>query len=239
MKHAKLLFFKTFVLIILVFLIFSANQVSYAQITRNVSFSKSTLITKPLIAEDGIEYQRIGIDDLIFSGEPGEPNLPVKYIRLLIPSNEDVSNITVSIKNSEVINLSNAIYPSQPAIPTSANPIGIKFVKPDSNIYNSEKPWPNEIVKVKCDGYFDGSNHIVILEIFPLRYYPKLNQLEFISELDFTLQMKSSTKLILSSGKKSEENQEIYNNALKLIVESSEKMRYRNRFIRTAVFFRK
>jgi hypothetical protein len=161
-------------LLILTFLLLGVNKFSYAQMTRNVSFSKSSLEMNILSAEAGSEYQKLRIKDLQLIGKPGQPNLPVKYIRLLIPSNQDVANVVVNVKNSEVVKLSKKVFPSQPPVPTSIDLKRNEFVKPDPNIYDSEKPFPKEIIKVKRYGYFDGTNHIVTLEVYPMRYYSKL-----------------------------------------------------------------
>lgn len=112
MKHACL-FPINVTSLILIILLWGANQYSYAQKTRNVSFSKSSLEMNVLSVKDGTEYQKISMKDLRFTGKPGQPNLPVKYIRLLISPNQDVANIVVNVKNAEVIKLEKKIYPAQ------------------------------------------------------------------------------------------------------------------------------
>ena len=96
MKHECLLPIKV-TLLILILLLWGAYQFSYAQKTRKVSFSKSSLQMNVLSAEDGIEYQKIKMRNLQLTGEPGQPNLPVKYLRLLIPPNQDIASISFEI----------------------------------------------------------------------------------------------------------------------------------------------
>ncbi|MBI1937136.1 MAG: T9SS type A sorting domain-containing protein [Ignavibacteriales bacterium] len=214
-------FYKT-KLLALIILLLGVNQFSYSQKMRNISFSKSSLEVKLLKADDGNEYQKFDMNDFMSSGESGQPDLPVKYLRLLIPSNEDVANIVVNVKNKETIKLTKKIYPSQPDIPTSLDFKENKFVKPDSKIYDSEKPFPEEIIKIKDDGYFDGTNHIVTLEIYPVRYYPKLDYVEFHDEIEFSLQMKNSSKQFLVRPNRKEKYDDLYENALKELIDNDE-----------------
>ncbi len=209
-------------LLILIVLLLGAAQFSYAQKTRKVSFSKSSLETNIISAEDGTEYQKINIKELQLTGEPGQPNLPVKYLRFLIPPNQDVANIVVNVKTSEVIKLSKKIFPSQPDIPTSIDYQGNEFVKPDPNVYDSDKPFPEELISVKRDGYFDGRNHIVTLEIYPVCYYPKLDYAEFYSEIEFSLEMKSSSKQLLKTPNRKEKYDKLYENALRHLIDNDE-----------------
>src|ERR1035437_9759250 len=70
--------------------------------------------------------------------------------------------------------------------------------------------------------YFDGSNHIVILEICPVKYYPKSDYIEFISEISYSLQMKSSSKKIINVQNRNEKFDDMYSKALQNLVDNPE-----------------
>ncbi|NMC98381.1 MAG: hypothetical protein GYA62_01475, partial [Bacteroidales bacterium] len=47
-------------------------------------------------------------------------------------------------------------------------------------------PYPYEIVRIVHQNYFRG-HHVVTVAVFPFRYYPSKNRLEFITRLDITI----------------------------------------------------
>lgn len=209
-------------LIILLILLLSPNQTSYAQSARKVTFSKSALEVNITRVKNGAEYQKINIGDLRLAGEPGQPNLPAKYLSLLIPADQDVADISVKVNSRETISLSRKVFPTQPPIPTSIHFKGNEFVEPDPDIYNSDKPWPENIIRVVNDGYFDGTNHIVTLEIYPMRYNPVSDYLEFYSEIEFVLNMTYSAKQFFETPLRKEKYNALYEDALKQLVDNDE-----------------
>jgi len=123
-------------IISLIILLIASN--SFGQITRIQTFSESDLATTETIIKDGNEYCRIAYKDLQTTEEVGKPELPVKYVQLLIPSSETVESITLKSKNMKQITLEKKIYPFQPLLPTSDDYIEWEFCQPNEDIYNSE-----------------------------------------------------------------------------------------------------
>jgi Propeptide_C25/Peptidase family C25 len=209
--------------LLIILLIISSN--SFAQKSRNITFSRSDLQMNDTIGDDSIMYRTIGYGpNGRFLTTEGKPELPVKYVRLIIPDDEDVSDINVTINSVEKIQLSQKIFPVQSKRPTS----DIKkedFIKPDKETYNSNLPYPQQIIKVKNDGFFDGHNHIITLEICPIRYYPVSNYFEFFSDLTYSLITKtSSTHRSISIISRNPKFDELYSTALKSIVDNPEEI---------------
>jgi len=50
------------------------------------------------------------------------------------------------------------------------------------------------VVKIVCNGYFDGTNHIVTLAVSPIQYYPLSNKIDVINEVEYTIKQKATTK---------------------------------------------
>lgn len=113
------------------------------------------------------------MEDLLDSYEKGTPTLPYKRLNLIIPTDQDVSDIKVTVSDKETFVLKFPLFPVQPEIPTSINKPNVDFTKPDTGIYNSSTPFPAKIVKVVSSGYFDATNHIIGVEIYPVQYVPK------------------------------------------------------------------
>lgn len=208
--------------LILLILLLSPNQISYAQSARKVSFSKSSVDFSVVKAKNGSEYQKVEIKDLQLTGEPGQPNLPAKYLRLLIPAGQNVADISVKANNSEIINISRKVFPAQPPIPTSIYSNENEFAEPDPDIYNLDKLWPENIIRVVNDGYFDGTNHIVTLEIYPMRYNPVSDYLEFYPEMEFVFNMTSSSKQLFETPVRKEKYSALYENSLRQLVDNDE-----------------
>ena len=160
------------------------------QVSHSVSFSMSELRFTTVTVKDGNTYEKVSMRDLRQTDELGKPCLPVMYVKLIVPSDQDVEEVIIQKAEKQKISVTNLIYPAQPPIPTTYNYQEHDFVQPDSAVYESDNSYPPEIIKVVHDGYFDGVNHIVTLALYPLRYYPKSSRLVFISYVDFLLKMK-------------------------------------------------
>ena len=150
----KNIIFKT-LLLILIFIFHNPNI--YSQISYSFAIHKEDLIITTITGEDKIIYNKIFIKDFRLISEQGKPNLPVKYLRLIVPSEQDVKDIKVNVESKEKISLDYQIYPAQPDIPTSIDYQKPDFIKPDYQIYQSDNPYPEEIANVIHSGYFDGT----------------------------------------------------------------------------------
>ncbi len=211
--------YRAFYLIVTFFLI-GIPSISLGQISYSVNFSNLNPKFNSIIEEDGITYEAISLFNLRQSNEIGKPQLPVKYIRLIIPADKDVANIMIKKKEIKEFHVFHFIYPVQPSVPTTSNYGEMQFVNPDTKVYGSDQPYPSEIVKVVHEGYFDGSNHIITLAVYPLQYYPKSGRLVFFSAIDFSLKMKSAKTKAIYVQSRSPRNQKMYDSILKRIVDN-------------------
>lgn len=195
-------------------------EVTSAQILHSVSFGRDNFSYSSKIARDSNSYDKITFKDLYQSGEAGKPELPVKHVKLLIPPDQEVDNIVITWKQDVEIPGSFKVYPAQYPIPMRDGELP-PFAKPDSVVYSSDELFPREIVEVVHDGYFDGSNHIVAVAIYPIQYRPKSGKLVLHSSVDFALNLKSSMKKPIYVQQRSKKNQEMYDAILKNLVDNS------------------
>lgn len=204
----------------LAFSLIAASSAS-AQLSHSVSFQKSELEIRSLRTEEAKEeFQKLVMKSLPFTGEAGKPELPVKYVRLLIPAETEVAGLAISASEACTIKLERKLYPAQSPTATSVNFIR-HITKADSAFYNSYNTYPPEPVKVVDDGYFDG-NHIVTLAVFPLQYSPKKNKAIFHSLVNFSLLLKPGKSKCSYAAERPEENQIIYDNILKGLIDNPE-----------------
>jgi hypothetical protein len=160
----------------------------------NAQQHKVTFEEKLLIKESKINssYQEVSLQGLSKNRNEGEPNLPIKYVNIVIPYSSIVSDITITSNKTEIYNLQKPILPTQKDIP-----IGLTsdvFIKPSQSIYNNSTLFPTNIIEVFHEGYYDHVNHVVTLAICPFEYNPKTNQLIYYKEIDFTVSTKTKKR---------------------------------------------
>lgn len=191
-----------------------------AQIFYDVSIKSSDLKYEMRQAKDGLMYQTLTLENIGNNEKVGAPNLPVKFVKLIIPTQQDVDKVNFTYIVEKKRTLSNKIYPTQPDIPTSINFIEPEFVKADPDIYESEKPYPRNVVELVNSGYLDNNNHIVTLKIIPFQYFPKLDELEELNNIKINLSLTSNNHEIVLPKTRTFKTQEIWDKALNFIVDN-------------------
>ena len=202
------------------FLCLIFTNLIYGQISQTVNFNVSDFSSSIQIGKDSNQYAHVAIKGLFNLADTGKPVLPVKYLNLIIPPGQNVSNITVSTVKGQDITLTQPVFPAQRPVPMSASASITSFVEPNQSVYSSSNPYPGFFVKVVREGYFDGSNHIVTVAVYPVQYTPASNQLGIYSSVSFTLNFGSVSTPIkvkkVISGDTIHQTQ--INNALKKMV---------------------
>lgn len=136
---------------------------------------------------NNVAYANIKYDGLNNTGETGAPSLPVKYVKLIVPYNAANISVTCTPSRSNVISLTNKVYPVQQDYPTSVELSNIQFTGPDSLVYTSNAPVPSCQADVVSDGFLYGENHIVTIAVSPVIYTPSSNTLVFSDEVELSV----------------------------------------------------
>lgn len=195
--------------IILLMLVLILQTTLFGQVSHSVSFTQNNAQFSSITGEDGVDYQRINFTQTHSMQELGNPELPEMYIKLIVPSDQDVESVTINSLRQENMAGDYFVYPVQYPVPLQDDQKP-PFVKPNPVIYSSDDLYPANSVKFVRDGYFDGSNHIVIVAVYPYQYRPKSGKLFFNSSIDFTLNMKSGKSKSIQVRMRNEKNQKIY-----------------------------
>jgi len=206
------------------------TTIAISQLSYSVKFDKNDFVFGSKNPDDGKNYLTIRSKGLSCTDEPGKPMLPVRCVRLLIPEGQVLDTVELNTAIKESIKLDKKIISAQPRVPLGLSSKIQEFVPPDSNVYNSENVYPKEIIKIIGDEYFDGNNHIIIVAVYPYRYYPALDKADFYSSLTFTLQYipsskksnKANTSGEIKPMKRKQRNQEVYDKLLKGLVDNPE-----------------
>jgi len=181
----------------------------------NLSFNPSDLRFEKVD-----DFDRVFLEDLDFLGKPGEPMLPVKIIRLVIPAEQRIESIRVLNKDVQILDGTYNIFPSQPELPLSriyGKDKKVEFIPPDDQIYSLTVEFPGKLAEVISYGFLAG-HHIASLAIYPLQYLPEEGKLSFIKQVELELIYKSSERRPLPFSHRSERASQVYSEAVKAMV---------------------
>ncbi|MGB2696872.1 MAG: C25 family cysteine peptidase [Candidatus Zixiibacteriota bacterium] len=170
--------------------------------------------------EKARDFDRVFLKNTDILGKSGEPMLPAKLIRIIIPVEQRIASVRIVSKKLQTIPGNYKIYPIQPELPLSQI-VGkdgkIDFILPDPRIYGSNSEFPGESAKVLSYGFMAG-HHIATLAIYPLQYIPNQGKLTFISNLELELIYQPSERRPLSFSHRSRRAKQIYSRAVKSMV---------------------
>jgi hypothetical protein len=154
-----------------------------------------TVIGKTVIGEQ--EYDTVSIPGCDMYGAPGEPVLPVKTARILIPYGEEVLDIQV-VPGEEIYLGEFYIEPGQEQVPLSfKGPVAP--TQPDKEIYNSDEAFPEEsYLKVSVQGM--RGYKILILNLYPVKYVPKARKLSYFESMQVVVSTTASAPSELFRG---------------------------------------
>jgi tetratricopeptide (TPR) repeat protein len=196
--------------ILLVFALYISVLLS--AVSHNVSFNSNDLE----FSKEDRGYDVIRMDELLITNERTKPELPIRFVNLIIPCGMEVDDISITAQQQD-IDGSFTVNPSPGPMIITDPP---SPAEPDSTIYNSSEIYPNQPVEVLSHGYFDGANRIVSLAVYPVQFIPNQNTLIFNSNIDFTLSFTSSESPDATPLYRLSKYNNIYDNALRSIVEN-------------------
>ncbi len=200
-----------------------------------INYSKDDIEFTKCKGEDTIEYDRIKCNAQRYLREIGKPELPIKIVRLLIPTDQDVDNVNVTFTGATGVEGKFYIFPVQPDIPTSDNYVKQEFIEPIKEIYESDDCYPKKAATVINQGYFDGDKHIVMISVCPIQYYPKSGRIIINTSVELGLRFKSGEMKVIHHGPRSPETEQMYENDLRSLIDNPEMINsYSSNYIQTS-----
>ena len=163
---------KTFTFLIILLIIPAIT--SYAStITKIYSFDEPGLITKG-------DFTKLQLEDGVSLGNPGEPEIPYIGIKSLLPQNESIVNVSLTLED-EVILGSYTLYPKQQQFPLSKIK-NAEFTKPDPDVYHSLIQFPSDQHTDYNTHYLSGYS-IGFFALTPIKYIPVTGELSYYKEI--------------------------------------------------------
>ena len=155
----------------------------------------STLLTKTVRTVDGVQYTHLSWLGLDATRMPGAPEMPVEYIRFIVPVYTNNFRVTVTAGGLSRQTLAAPVFPSQEPVPTSYEG-PVEFTAPNPQYYSATQPIRAEYVE---DGFVDGCNHIVTVAVYPASYDDASRSVTTASTVNVTLEYDSCTAAELES----------------------------------------
>lgn len=124
------------------------------------------------------EYARVSLPGLSQYGSEGEPVLPVRTVKILLPAGRTFAGVNVVTSTMRGIEGEYLLEPGQGSFIRQTERIA-----PDPGVYSLDTPYPPAVYEVVTlqnkRGYL-----ILYLNLFPARYLPRQKRLSWCGEME-------------------------------------------------------
>lgn len=136
-------------------------------------------------------YVSVVANDMLMEIEEGLPDIPFRYLRIIIPSASQATSVSVNKLEEQTFQLNKDIQPAQAPVPIGfgGNP---EIISGNISVYSSDDPFPVEMAEILNTENFNG-NKVVTIKISPFQYHPASNRLKFYSRLEVSLRYSGGT----------------------------------------------
>lgn len=173
----------------------NGEDVKTEHIEENVqitTLSNSILINlsfpAPVVTK-GLHYDTVRMLNYPVYGAPGEPVLPFKTIKALIPQNKAVGDIVVTNFDKKTLEGKFDLEWGRTLRPISCDTAVID--SPKQRIYGSTNPFPDVLVSVISEQYLRGYK-ILPLTVYPVQYVPKVGEIFYFETMLITLSLEET-----------------------------------------------
>lgn len=129
----------------------------------------------------GIEYDTINIQGLERYEIPGNPILPSKIAKILLPQGVTVKEIVVQGKGKEVLSGNYNLAPAQRPVPLLRD-LTMPETLPNEELYSSSETYPSANYYVLGEQQLTGHN-ILILSLYPVEYVPSRGEVSYYKQM--------------------------------------------------------
>jgi hypothetical protein len=188
----------TVLMILLISLLVPASSIYFSAVSNvgSQSESSNSIVLKldffaPEVAGD-VSGSSVTMPTLPQYGAPGEPVLPFRQIKVLIPEGKGVKRVDITPGNRKVLQgRFNVIYGKTP-MPISSNVTAVD--KPNEAIYKSTNPFPSSLYSDISEQYLTGYK-ILLLKIYPVQYVPRTGELYYFETMTVTVALEETGEI--------------------------------------------
>ena len=163
--------------------------------SRNTVISKTYYFSTPSITTANLDTMTYGLvcipDTSLLYGTPGEPIVPVKPLKFLLPQGTTVDKITITVGEKQFLPQNNLIIqPGQKPIPNSNDLVQSdpEITAPNQAIYSSDNPFPGKLYNIVSKQYYRGYT-ILNVNLFPGQYIPRSGEFYWFDEITVTIDL--------------------------------------------------
>jgi len=177
-------------LVILYLILGISSFVSAEQIAVDYYFEKPEIINVDI---GGEQFQRIIMKDAPNSGDIGNPALPARGARILIPYGADVTGIEIIAEDMDFLGSDFYIEPIGRPVKLSSNPGPLMPPEPNKAVYESDQVFPSE--DYKEIGVFEFRGYQILnLRLQPFEYTGATGELGYYRHLTVIVNTSESRK---------------------------------------------
>jgi len=138
---------------------------------------------------DATDYTRLQMPGCMAIGkQSGDPMLPVKSVKMLLPAMTTVTSINVVGNPVELTSIETPVYPYQNPVPIGFEQDEFQF---NTALYASDSLYPSDI----HDGYHIGYSHgyaILDMTLNPVQYLPRDGRIFYYPKLTVTIDLEDT-----------------------------------------------
>jgi hypothetical protein len=165
----------------------SSDDAGYSVLVRANTVTAQVKLV--LIKKGFNDFDRVEIPGMTNTGAPGEPVLPVRTIKFLIPFGQQVTGVDVGWTSKKKLSGTYVIEPGQNAVPLSYTGPVIPAL-PDAAIYGSSDPYPGKLYDIVSTQNMHGYS-ILIINIHPVEYIPATGELFYYDNMNLRVNLQS------------------------------------------------
>jgi|GEM_PF-1810194 Fibronectin type 3 domain-containing protein len=158
----------------------SSNQTNHIIMTYNFS--------DPIMGEkDSLGYRNVTVKDLATIADPGNPVLPFKPVKLLIPKGKRIEKINVTLGQQKT--LDNVKVKAAASInPTEAN---YSYSQPNMPIYQSDSPYPSSNYSKPMVQWKSGYQ-LQFFNLYPVHFIPSQQKITYTDSMKVDISLSDS-----------------------------------------------
>jgi hypothetical protein len=162
------------------------------------------------------EFSKVTVLGCRSLSDVGKPELPVRVLRFVVPSDMRVEGVTISYLVEEELEGFHRVLPAQPEVPTGEPAV---WADPDRSIYESDELYPRDRVEYLGEGYF-GGYRIASVAVYPLQYAPRSGRLILASNVSVALELTPAASRANPRGRMTARSEELYRTLVEDLVEN-------------------
>ena len=143
--------------------------------------------SSPLVTGTG-DHDHVVISGLPSYGAPGEPVLPFKLVRMLIPQGKEVESVNIITGNRTRLTGKFNIEYGKTLLPTSVD--NMVEDKANETIYTSADPFPGKLYSQESTQYMRGYG-VFLLKLYPVEYLPKTGEIYYYQKMILNVDLKN------------------------------------------------